>query len=236
MPVKVVPGVRRELQQRALGLVHHRLLLAQPRPVIRARAKPTNRLHPHVYPCRQTMPLNSCSRAPYSFASPTEQPPANGQRTLVQEADHPPSDLLTGLSAAPRCAKLVCISYRAPLFEGRRTIDALPVNNMDILQVFFQPGKRYRGKGGRTSKLQTATSRIQLSHQHSLKLGSMCWKVSSISSNPMDSTHSSAQSLITNACQSDTHIHLILKLLANTCTPLPCLVQTEISAESTCAS
>lgn len=28
-PVKIVPGVRRELQQRALGLVHHGLLLAQ---------------------------------------------------------------------------------------------------------------------------------------------------------------------------------------------------------------
>ncbi len=41
-------------------------------------------------------------------------------------------------------------------------------------------------------KLQTATSRIQLSHQHSLKLGSMCWNVSSMNSNPMDSTHSSA--------------------------------------------
>ncbi len=55
------------------------------------------------------------------------------------------------------------------------------------------------------SKLQTATSRIQLSHQHSLKLGSMCWKVSSISSNPIDSTHSSAQSRITSACQSCHH-------------------------------
>lgn len=39
--------------------------------------------------------------------------------------------------------------------------------------------------------LQTATSRIQLSHQHSLKLGNMCWKVNSINSKSMDKLHSS---------------------------------------------
>jgi hypothetical protein len=34
--------------------------------------------------------------------------------------------------------------------------------------------------------LQTSTSSTQLSHQHSLKLGSQCWKVSSHSSKAME--------------------------------------------------
>mmetsp|Transcript_41008 Transcript_41008/g.103918 ORF Transcript_41008/g.103918 Transcript_41008/m.103918 type:complete len:222 (+) Transcript_41008:267-932(+) len=38
--------------------------------------------------------------------------------------------------------------------------------------------------------LQMRTSRIQESHQHSLKLGSQCWKVSSISSNITDTKKS----------------------------------------------
>ncbi len=60
VPVKVVPGVRRELQQRALRLVHHRLLLAQPRPVVRARPKPPHCLHPSIYPCMKHEQLTTC--------------------------------------------------------------------------------------------------------------------------------------------------------------------------------